>query len=178
LDARATPNHTSSLKARRRAPNIPNNVTRCDGARQRLVSISRLAMARLLVIEDDNTIRHLIVCTLENAGHEVIHASTGREGVRLFEKRGADLLITDLVMPDDSLESVIELCHDHPTLPIILVSGLAVNSPRTVDVAAALRVRRTLPKPFKLAELLAVTRSVLAEENIRPLASGDRQQAR
>jgi CheY-like chemotaxis protein len=121
-------------------------------------------MARVLVIDDDNTMRQLIVFTLENAGHEVMHAGTGREGVGLFKTRGADVLITDLVMPDDSLASVVELCHEHPSLPIILVSGLAANSPQTLDVAAALRVRRTLPKPFKLAELLQVTDSVLAEK--------------
>ena len=125
-------------------------------------------MARILVIDDDNTIRQLIVVALETAGHDVVQASTGREGVSLFAKQGADVLITDLVMPTDSLESVVGLCHDYPALPIILVSGLAANSPRTVDVAETLRARRTLPKPFNLADLLVATDAVLAEALVSP----------
>jgi CheY-like chemotaxis protein len=118
-------------------------------------------MARVLVIEDDNATRQLIAFTLATAGHEVAQAGTGHEGARQFQQQKPDLVITDIIMPDDSLDTVLELRQEHPELPIILISGLAMDSPRTAAVAQALRARQILPKPFKLAELIAATATVL-----------------
>ncbi len=127
-------------------------------------------MARFLVIDDDSTIRHLIAYALETAGHDVAQAGSGREGTMLFKSKPADVVITDLIMPSDSLETVIELRNEYPALPFILVSGLAKDSPQTVDVALALQARRTLAKPFNLAELLVVVTEVLEEEKLHPPA--------
>jgi len=129
-------------------------------------------MARFLVIEDDVTIRQLIASTLNSSGHQVLQAGTGREGVMLFENHPIDVVVTDLIMPDDSLQAVLELHQQHPKLPFILVSGLAVNSPQLLDVAQTLGVRKILPKPFKLAELTAAANAVLAELNLPPPAAG------
>jgi len=120
-------------------------------------------MAKFLVIDDDNTMRQLIVATLENVGHRVTQAATGQEGVASFKQQPPDVVITDIVMPDDSIEQVIALRQQHPAVPFIVVSGLSAQSARSVDVAKLLGARRTLPKPFRLPDLLGVTDEVLAE---------------
>jgi len=109
--------------------------------------------------------------TLEGAGHEVSQAGSGREGVMLFHAHAADAIITDLVMPDDSLETIVEFCVQRPALPVILISGLAADSPRARGVAQMLGARRLLPKPFRLADLAAAATEVLAVESGRPIAT-------
>ena len=121
------------------------------------------AMARFLVIDDDNTIRQLMVATLQSAGHEVLAAATGAEGVALFEGHRPDVVITDIVLPDDSLDQVFALRRSYPDVPFIVVSGLAAQSPRTLEVATQLAARRMLSKPFGLPDLLGATDEVLAE---------------
>ena len=123
-------------------------------------------MARFLVIEDDNTLRIMMAKTLETAGHNVTQASNGSEGAALFNARPADVIITDLVLPEGSLEALVRLRQRHPTVPFIIVSGLPQHSTRCLETAKLLEARRTLPKPFRLHELLGVTDEVLAEENL------------
>ena len=123
-------------------------------------------MARFLVIDDDNTLRQLIVATLESAGHRAMPAASGREAASLLRLQIPDAIITDIVMPDDSLEQVIELRQRHPAVPFIVISGLVEKSPQTEEVAALLKAKRTLPKPFRLPDLLAAVDAVLADDDL------------
>jgi len=127
-------------------------------------------MARFLVIDDDNTIRQLMVSTLESAGHDVLAAATGPDGVALFEANRPDVVITDIVLPDDSLDSIIALRRSHPDVPFIVVSGLSAESSRSLEVAKLLNARRTLPKPFGLPDLLGAADEVLAD--LKPAKKG------
>ncbi|MBI4625950.1 MAG: response regulator [Verrucomicrobia bacterium] len=124
-------------------------------------------MARFLVIDDDNTMRGLIVATLEHAGHVVDQAASGCEALALFRQRPADVVITDIVMPDDSIVEVIALRNEFPLVPFIVTSGLVANTPRTKEIEQFLGARRMLPKPFNLADLLGVADEVLAEQDAR-----------
>src|SRR5690606_21826390 len=99
-------------------------------------------MPRVLVIDDDPIIRHLIVAALEGAGYQVLEASSGREGAMLFRHCPTDVVITDLVMPDDSLGMVLAMRQAHPALPFVLISGLGLNTPLSREVAEALQARR------------------------------------
>ena len=119
-------------------------------------------MARVLVIDDDTTLRQLIAATLASAGHEVLPASSGEEGMALFQQHSADLVITDLIMPDDSLDRVLELRAGNPRLPFLLISGVGACSSRLEAAASTLQVSQTLPKPFTLAQLMAATEAALA----------------
>jgi PleD family two-component response regulator len=75
-------------------------------------------MARILIIDDDREIRHPLRLALENAGHEVLEAPDGAERVRLWVERGADLVITDVFMPEkDGLEVIWELKALAPLSP-------------------------------------------------------------
>jgi hypothetical protein len=58
------------------------------------------AMARILLIEDNDALRTMLAEVLALAGHTVVEAGNGREGLDLFRQGGADLVITDLVMPE------------------------------------------------------------------------------
>src|SRR4051812_37592815 len=111
-------------------------------------------MARFLVIDDDNTLRWMMAMTLESVGHSVMQAATGNEGIMLFNAHPADVVITDLVLPDHGIEAILELRYQHPTVPFVVVSGLSRHTPDTKEIAKVLNARRVLAKPFRLAEFL------------------------
>ena len=72
-------------------------------------------MARILLIDDDDSVRTMLRLTLAHFGHSVIEARNGKEGLELFQHANADLLITDIVMPEkEGLEVLMELRKKHP----------------------------------------------------------------
>ena len=106
-------------------------------------------MARILLIEDYDLIRGLLRETLELAGHTVIEARNGAEGLDLFRQAGADLVITDIVMPDkDGLAVVMALREQVPPVNIIAISG-AGNSADYLDLAYRMGAVKVLLKPFR-----------------------------
>jgi two-component system, chemotaxis family, chemotaxis protein CheY len=126
-------------------------------------------MARILVVDDNETILHMIVAALETAGHDVSAAMTGNEALALFVAHPADVVITDIMMPDDNIEAVLALRCAHPDVPFIVVSGLSPQSPRALEFSALLCAARSLPKPFRLPELLGAVEQVLDEQHL-PMA--------
>ena len=115
-------------------------------------------MMRILVIDDDADIREIIAEMLMDAGYEVVEASSGREGIRLFRHVPFDLVITDLIMPEkDGLEVVMELRKDFPEVKIITLSGNAFGR-SSLETSRALGAARTLGKPFTEDQLLAAVR--------------------
>jgi DNA-binding response OmpR family regulator len=127
-------------------------------------------LARILIIDDDDAIRRPMKVLLERAGHEVVQAADGQEGLRLWREREADLVITDIHMPEkDGIETILELHALRRTVPIIAISG--GDQTRRLDLLASavmLGAVSTLPKPFTLAELLAAVERALG----RPPRSG------
>ncbi len=80
-------------------------------------------MAQILVIDDDPAIRATIEQILQSAGHAVISAADGREGVEIFAANMADLIITDLYMPNqEGVETIRELRARFPKVVIIAMS--------------------------------------------------------
>ena len=72
-------------------------------------------MALILVIDDEEQVRRMLRQMLERAGHEVLDAADGNEGIKLFRKRRADVVITDIIMPDkEGLQAIIELGREFP----------------------------------------------------------------
>jgi len=81
-------------------------------------------MARILVIDDDDQILRTLHQVLEMEGHEVVDTSNGKEGIKFFRENGADLIITDIVMPEkEGLETIMELRRDFPDIKVIAISG-------------------------------------------------------
>ncbi len=135
-------------------------------------------MARILVIDDDDLVRRFIQKALTRAGHEVLPASNGDEGLTLFREggeTGVDLVITDIFMPErDGVEVLIEILKLHAATPILVISGGSPGIPKDfLQVADALGAHATLPKPFTPAELLAaVDRLLSGPPALSPLALG------
>ena len=112
-------------------------------------------MARIIVIEDEPAIRRLVVRILGRAGHEVREAGNGRDGVALHRTDPADLVITDLFMPEqDGIETIQQIREFAPGTPIIAMSGGGSrgNTDSLAD-AELLGAEAVLPKPFSPEDL-------------------------
>ena len=120
-------------------------------------------MSSILLIEDDELFRVALADALTERGYTVTQAADGEKGVKLFRAAPADLVITDIVMPNkEGIATIEELHRDFPNLGIIAMSGgLAHDAPLYLKLAGALGANRTLKKPFNLPTLLAAIEEVL-----------------
>lgn len=120
-------------------------------------------MATVLVIDDEEPIRRLLRLILTRAGHDVMEAGDGNEGLALLRDHNADLVVTDLVMPNkEGIETIMELRRAHPATPIIAISGGGHNQPCTyLDLARKLGASHVFEKPLdRHAFLEAVAHSL------------------
>ena len=123
-------------------------------------------MPSVLVVDDEDQIRQLIRETLESAGYEVEEACNGKEGLERYRTKSADLVIMDVLMPDqDGLESILTLRREFPQSRVIAMTGGSdrIGILNFLDVAKMLGARRTIQKPFEVRSLLeAVATEVTA----------------
>jgi CheY-like chemotaxis protein len=123
---------------------------------------------RILVIDDDGVTRLVLAAALRDAGYEVEESGDGAEGLDAFRRQPADLVVTDLVMPQQGgLEIVRALRQLDPVLRIIVVSGVIGASAEHLRTAVRLGADRVLPKPVDMGELLAMVAGLLAEPAAR-----------
>ncbi|MBF0127604.1 MAG: response regulator [Magnetococcales bacterium] len=122
-------------------------------------------MARILVIDDDMSIRVLLREILEEEGFEVEDAADGRLGLRQFRKNPPDLVMTDILMPEkDGVELIMELKELSAKTRIVAMSG----GGRGLDAAFNLRMaqdfgaNRLLVKPFTRNQALEMVHEALA----------------
>jgi DNA-binding response OmpR family regulator len=120
-------------------------------------------MARILVIEDSDPIRSLLRDTLELAGHTVIDARNGHEGLARFQHSTADLVITDMVMPKmEGFEVLQALRRTHPLVKIIAISGAGPDSGAGyLHMATLFGAAKVFVKPFAIAALIAAIDELL-----------------
>jgi CheY-like chemotaxis protein len=118
-------------------------------------------MAHILIVDDDRAIRTTIELLLKRAGHQVVAAADGREGLKKIEAERFDLLIVDIFMPGmDGLETIKIVHQLQPNLPVVVMSGMVFRSvssppPDFLTMATKLGAVRSLRKPFRPHELLA-----------------------
>ena len=118
---------------------------------------------RVLVIEDDADLRSLIHSYLEEEGFEVSTAADGREGIQRQRSTPAEVVVTDIFMPNkEGIETVFDLKHEFPDTRIIVVSGGAhmVKGLDYLGLARQLGANRTLSKPFTMKQLADAVREV------------------
>ena len=117
-------------------------------------------MARILVIDDEPDMRAMLEQILKAAGYEVILAADGREGLMRHRASPADLVITDLYMPNqDGMETIRELRSRFPTVAIIAMSG-KLDTGTMLSIAQNATDVGILHKPFLTDELInAVARA-------------------
>jgi YesN/AraC family two-component response regulator len=120
-------------------------------------------MEQILIIDDETPIRSMVRLILERAGYAVREAQDGIEGIRVFRETPADLIITDLIMPNkDGIGMIIELKKDFPELKIIAMSGGGLNRPEGyLRGAQKLGAACTLSKPLNRNDLLRAVRDTL-----------------
>ena len=120
-------------------------------------------MARILIIDDDDPLRAVLRMALEHHGHTVIEACNGQEGLELFEHADADLVITDIVMPEkEGLSVLMALRKKQPPVKVIAMSGGGRQS--AVDylrMAKMLGAAKVLAKPFSTEALVAAIDELL-----------------
>jgi CheY-like chemotaxis protein len=120
-------------------------------------------MARILIIDDESQIRSMLRLMLERVGYEIAEAPDGIEGIRQYRENPADLIITDLIMPNkDGIGMIIDLKKEFPKVKIIAMSGGGVNRPEGyLDGAKKLGATRTLTKPIDREEMLKAVKESL-----------------
>ena len=83
-------------------------------------------MSKILVVEDEMSLRLLYRMDLEREGHLVVTAAHGAEGLRMFESEPPDLVVLDIRMPGmDGLDAMGRMLGRTPRIPIVLNSGYA-----------------------------------------------------
>ncbi len=122
-------------------------------------------MPSVLVVDDEDQVRQLIRETLELAGYDVEEACDGKEGLDRYRTKPADLVIMDILMPDqDGLESIMTLHREFPQSRVIAITGGSdtIGILNFLDVAKMLGARRTLKKPFDVKTLVDVVTEELS----------------
>jgi len=120
-------------------------------------------MARILIIDDEPQIRSMLKLMLERDGYEVVEAPDGVEGIKVYRQNPADLIITDLIMPNkDGIGMIIELKKEFPDVKIIAMSGGGLNKPEGyLKGAKKLGAACTLTKPIDREEMLKAVKDIL-----------------
>lgn len=119
-------------------------------------------MARILVAEDEETLRNLVVRALAQDGHEVVAASDGAEALELLvrDQGRFDLLLSDIRMPlMDGVTLSRAAARDNPDLVILLMTAYADQRQRAGLDA---RIHDVITKPFTLAEIKVAVNEALA----------------
>lgn len=113
-------------------------------------------MARILLIDDDEQLRGMMIQMLTADGHQVSVAVDGAEGLEMSKALNPELILTDVLMPKmDGIEMIMELQKIHLNIPIIAMSGgrRAVSAEFNLESATLVGVKATLSKPFTRSEL-------------------------
>jgi DNA-binding response OmpR family regulator len=117
----------------------------------------------VLVIDDDPAMRGTIRKILGRDGHEVREAKDGREGLALFNAEPADVVVTDLLMPNkEGIETIVELREHAPDVRILAISGGgSILAESALADAEALGADASLPKPFSVDQLREAVAALL-----------------
>lgn len=122
-------------------------------------------MARILLIEDDESIRPLLEATLARENHAVTTAVNGRDGVAKFKPGEFDLIVTDLVMPEkEGIEVLQEVRSRDKAVKALAMSGGGKfgGSETYLRLASLLGAGKVLAKPFTPAQFIAAVNEALA----------------
>jgi len=115
---------------------------------------------RILVVDDDPSVREVIRAMLESVGFSVQVAVNGRDAVSMLGSATYDLIMTDLVMPEqEGIATIKQIRQSHPNLKVIAMSGAFGGD--YLRIAGYLGAHGTLAKPLKIETLLSTIHNVL-----------------
>lgn len=123
-------------------------------------------MACILIVEDDKDLREMLKTSLLRKKHTILEASNGKDALVRFKPSITNLVITDLIMPEeDGLKVIINIKSIKPDIKIIAISGGGKAGPvNYLNLAKALGADEVFPKPFSLSNLLKKIDDLLVQE--------------
>jgi CheY-like chemotaxis protein len=122
---------------------------------------------KILIIDDERDVRDSVAKVLERSGYEVRVADGGTEGIEAYQKHGADVVITDIIMPEtNGVDVIAALRKESPSVRIIAISGggnfapigyvpMAITTNAYLAAAKKVGADAILTKPFERKDLLA-----------------------
>ena len=120
-------------------------------------------MARVLVIEDEESFRDVISFTLQREGFDVVLAENGTEGIKQFDVMNPDLVLLDLMLPEIPGTEVCKYIRAKSNVPIIMLTAKDTEIDKIVGFE--LGADDYVTKPFSARELLARIRAILRRGN-------------
>jgi DNA-binding response OmpR family regulator len=123
-------------------------------------------MAKILIAEDDDTLRDLVVRALNDDGHELIVATDGVAALEALNRQNSkfDLLLTDVKMPVmDGIALALAAGRDHPEVAIMLMTGFADQRERAHGLDAL--VHDVIAKPFSIDQIKGAVREALVQRH-------------
>ena len=121
-------------------------------------------MTKILVIDDDALVRTTLEYLLRDAGYEIATAEDGVRGMAIFRSEQPDLVITDIIMPEqEGIQTIIEMRKAKPDAKIIAISGSGrIGNVDFLKMARSLGAMDIVSKPFNADELLTIVENCLA----------------
>jgi len=125
-------------------------------------------MPGVLIVEDDKELREMLKLALLRRNFTVLEAENGKVAIAHFKPLITDVVVTDLIMPDeDGLKVVIKLRELKPSIKIIAISGGGKVGPGSyLNLAKALGADATYSKPFSINEVVFKIEQLLNNEQV------------
>jgi two-component system, chemotaxis family, chemotaxis protein CheY len=112
---------------------------------------------KILVIEDNAMVRNTVMRILQSAGYQVVIANDGLQGIHAFRKEQPDLVISDIIMPEqEGIATIRQILGEKPGTKIIAISGGGrIGNTDFLQIARKMGAIDALAKPFDPEELLS-----------------------
>ena len=120
-------------------------------------------MSKILIADDEDSMRQLVARAIAMDGHETVTAQDGAEALEILTRAdgGFDLLLTDIQMPVmDGIALALSVARDFPDLTILLMTGFADQRERASNLNAL--VHDVVTKPFSVADIRTAVADALA----------------
>jgi CheY-like chemotaxis protein len=126
----------------------------------------------ILVVDDEELIRNLVVTFLSKLGHSCVSAIDGVDALNKMKGNKFDAVITDIKMPNmDGIHLAIEISRQYPELPIMVMT--AFDQEYSAGTAISVGAREFIKKPFSLEEFAIRLHKMISDfETLRRLKSG------
>jgi CheY-like chemotaxis protein len=111
---------------------------------------------KILVIDDDHLVRYTLSKILSSYGYEVVTASDGKRGMTVLRDEHPDVVITDIIMPEqEGIDTIIQIRRERPGIKIVAISGGGrIRNIDFLEMAQSLGADEVIAKPFEADELL------------------------
>lgn len=120
-------------------------------------------MARILVVDDESSVREFLIRALSHYGHEVTIAADGSEALVALGAAPFDLLLTDIVMPVlDGIALALKAAREHPDMIILMMTGYAEEKKRAHNLDAL--IHDVVMKPFSMDQIYAAVQHALQQQ--------------